>query len=161
LSYSRLLDAGCGIGRRICEIPGAIGLDLSPEMLRAGGAPNVVAGDVRAMPFDTAEFDMVWCRLVLGHLADAAPAYKELARVCRQGGYVLVTDFHPDAYTAGHRRTFTDAGGIVHEVEHHVHTSHVEIAQSSGLKLVSSRDGSVGPLVRDFYIRGIGLNAYK
>ncbi len=60
LPRARLLDAGCGIGRRIADIPGAVGIDASPDMLAAGGAQNVVTGDVRAMPFASDCFDMVW-----------------------------------------------------------------------------------------------------
>jgi malonyl-CoA O-methyltransferase len=65
LPRTRLLDAGCGIGRRIADIPGSVGIDLSPDMLAAGAASNVVTGDVRAMPFASDCYDMVWCRLVL------------------------------------------------------------------------------------------------
>jgi SAM-dependent methyltransferase len=70
LPQTRLLDAGCGIGRRIENNPHAVGIDLSPEMLAVGRARNVVTGDIRAMPFDSNCFDMIWCRLVLGHLHD-------------------------------------------------------------------------------------------
>ena len=160
LPQERLLDAGCGVGRRIRGIPGAMGIDLSSEMLEAGGATNVIAGDVRAMPFGAGQFDMVWCRLVLGHLSDPMPAYLELCRVCLPGGHVFVTDFHPDAVRAGHRRTFNDEAGLVRNVEHHVHTNHVNLASKAGLNLVARRDGEVGPLVRDFYIKGIGRRAY-
>ena len=89
LPQTRLLDAGCGIGRRIQNIPNAVGMDLSPEMLAAGRVRNVVAGDIRAMPFESNCFDMVWCRLVLGHLPDPLLAYGEIFRVCRPGGICL------------------------------------------------------------------------
>ncbi|RRA49631.1 class I SAM-dependent methyltransferase [Acidipila sp. EB88] len=161
LSRRRLLDAGCGVGRRIAAIPDAVGLDASPEMLAAGGARNVVAGDVRAMPFPSESFDMVWCRLVLGHLPDATNAYQELARVCCVGGHVFVTDFHSDAAAAGHRRSFTDQAGVVHEIEHYVHRDHIGIAQATGLSLVASDEGAVGTSVRRFYAQGIGLKAYR
>jgi malonyl-CoA O-methyltransferase len=161
LPHKRLLDAGCGIGRRIANIPGAVGMDLSPDMLAAGTARNVVTGDVRAMPFVSHRFDMVWCRLVLGHLPDPLPAYLELARVCMPGGYVFVTDFHPDAAAAGHRRTFTDQTGTVHEVEHYVHNNHMDVALDAGLSVVDHCEAAVGPSIRDFYVRGVGLKAYK
>jgi malonyl-CoA O-methyltransferase len=161
LPQSKLLDAGCGIGRRITDIPGAVGIDASPDMLAVGHARNVITADVRAMPFQSNRFDMVWCRLVLGHLPDPLSAYLELARVCAPGGYVFVTDFHPDAATAGHRRTFTDQAGMVHGIEHYVHNDHVELATKAGLTLVDRRDASVGPAIRDFYARGIGIKAYK
>jgi malonyl-CoA O-methyltransferase len=113
------------------------------------------------MPFTSDRFDMVWCRLVLGHLPDLRSAYRELARVCVPGGYVFVTDFHPDAAAAGHRRTFTDPAGSVHEIEHYIHIDHPDVASDAGLHIVSRRDAAVGPSIRDFYIRGIGLKAYK
>jgi malonyl-CoA O-methyltransferase len=161
LPQEQLLDAGCGIGRRIANVPGAMGMDLSPEMLAAGAANNVVTGDVRAIPFSADRFDMVWSRLVLGHLPDPLAAYLEFARVCMPGGYVFITDFHPDAVAAGHRRTFTDQTGIVHDVEHYVHANHIDLARQAGLSLISHCDGVVGPSIRDFYVRGVGLNAYR
>jgi SAM-dependent methyltransferase len=161
LPQTRLLDAGCGIGRRIRSIPGAVGIDQSPEMLAAGGATNVVAGDIRCMAFASDHFDMVWCRLVLGHLPDPLAALREFARVCTPGGYVFLTDFHPQAASAGHQRTLTDRDGAVHAIEHYVHTNHVELAVQAGLELIEHRDGAVGPSVRSFYIRGIGVKAYK
>lgn len=157
---NHLLDAGCGAGARIRDIPGAVGIDLSPEMLAAGGLHTVVAGDIRAMPFAAGEFDLVWCRLVLGHLRDPFAAYREFSRVCRPGGSVFVTDFHPDAVAAGHRRTFNDQAGAVHVIEHYVHTNHVEMALQAGLELVANRDGAVGPSIREFYVQGIGRKAY-
>lgn len=161
LSYTQLLDAGCGIGRRIQGLPNAIGIDLCPEMLAAGNASNVITGDIRSMPFESEVFDMVWCRLVLGHIPDPERAYNELARVSLPGAYILVTDFHPDAAAAGHRRTLTDSSGSVYEIEHYMHTNHVELARKSGLSLEECRDGKVGPSVREFYRNGIGLKTYR
>jgi SAM-dependent methyltransferase len=160
LPQTHLLDAGCGAGSRIRDIPGAFGIDLSPEMLAAGGLHTVVAGDIREMPFEPGQFDMVWCRLVLGHLRDPFPAYREFCRVCMPGGYVFVTDFHPDATLAGHRRTFNDEAGVVQKIEHYEHRNHVELALQAGLEFVSARDGAVGPSVHDFYVHGIGRKAY-
>jgi malonyl-CoA O-methyltransferase len=161
LPQTQLLDAGCGVGRRIRDIPSAVGIDLSPEMLAAGGARNVVAGDVRAMPFASDRFDMVWCRLVLGHLPDPLAAYLEFARVCMPGGYIFVTDFHPDAFAHGHRRTFSARLGTVHEIRHYLHADHVQLAAKAGLSSLASREAIVGPSIRDFYASGIGLKAYK
>jgi SAM-dependent methyltransferase len=161
LPCTQLLDAGCGVGRRIQNIPDAIGIDLCPEMLAAGGVQNVVTGDVRSMPFAASRFDMIWCRLVLGHVPDAFRAYLEFARVCKPGGHVFVTDFHPDAVAAGHRRTFNAQEGTVHEIEHYVHSDHIQLAANAGLTLVTSCEGVVGPSIRDFYLSGIGQKAYR
>ena len=160
LPRTRLLDAGCGSGNNIRDIPGAVGIDLSPEMLAVGALHTVVAGDIREIPFASSQFDMVWCRLVLCYLSDPLPAFQEFSRVCKPRGHVFVTDFHPDAVSAGHRRTFNDKDGVVHEIENYEHKNYAELASQAGLKLVATRDGAVGPSVRDFYIRGIGRRAY-
>src|SRR6185369_6258421 len=48
----RLLDAGCGTGRRLpSDAMLAVGVDLSPEMLAAGGRRDVAAADLCALPF--------------------------------------------------------------------------------------------------------------
>lgn len=159
LAGLRLLDAGCGTGRRLrdCAAAMATGVDLSPEMIAAGRdclppAVRLLVGDVRALPFPDSSFDLVWCRLVIGHLPEGGPAYAELGRVTAAGGQVIVTDFHPAAHAAGHRRTFRH-GGAVHEVEHHLHmpAAHREAAYAAGLRLTAVREAEIGPSVRSFY----------
>jgi len=170
LSDARLLDAGCGEGRRLLRAgaASAVGVDLSPEMLRVGiglgidrPAFRTLVGDVRALPLPDRAFDVVWCRLVIGHLQEIDAAYAELGRVADRGATVIVTDFHPQAQAAGHRRTFR-ADGEVHEIEHYVHTlqSHVEAAGAAGLRLSASAEGRVGPDVRGFYERAGRLPLY-
>jgi malonyl-CoA O-methyltransferase len=167
----RLLDAGCGTGRRLRASTGATlaaGADLTWEMLAAGAsaadgpAPLLAAADVRALPFASAGFDVVWCRLVVGHLPDPALAYAELGRVCAPGGTVVVTDFHPDAARAGHTRSFRDADGTLYDVEHHVHSvdDHLAAAEAAGLTPVERRDGVVDGALRPFYARAGRLDRF-
>ncbi len=122
----------------------------------------LAAADLRALPLPAAAFDLVWCRLALGHLPDPAPAYAELARVCRRGGAVLVTDFHPAAARAGHRRTFRDSLGRLRELEHFVHegVDHVAAATAAGLDLVCAREAPVGAEIRAVYARAGRLDLY-
>lgn len=169
LADLRLLDAGCGTGRRLrgCGARSAVGVDLSPEMIAAGCSdlpPHVrtMVGDVRALPLADAAFDLVWCRLVIGHLADCEAVYRELARVVTSDGQVVVTDFHPAAHAAGHRRTFRNGAEIV-EVEHHLHSpdSHREAAEAAGLELNGLREAAIGPEVRPFYERAGRIALYE
>lgn len=166
----RLLDAGCGTGRRLRAARGAAlaaGADLTWEMLAAGAANGpaalLAAADVRALPFADRAFDVVWCRLVIGHVASPGAVYAELGRVCRPGGTVIVTDFHPDAARAGHTRSFRDAAGEVHAVEHHVHLAddHLRTAASAGLALVARTDGAIGPEIEAFYARAGRTDRYE
>ena len=169
LRGKRLLDVGCGIARRLRDARAmgaalAVGVDLTPRMLAQAAADELLAAaDVRALPTTSDAFDVVWCRLVLGHLAELDAAYAELARVCAAGGVVIASDFHPDAVAAGHRRTFRDDAGIVHEVEHHVHTpdAHVAAAARAGLSLVTRMDGVVDEAVRALYERAGRLDMFE
>jgi malonyl-CoA O-methyltransferase len=169
LAGRRLLDAGCGTGRRLSRARQAgasvaVGVDLTPEMLaQAHGEPLLAAADVRALPVADGAFDVVWCRLVLGHVADLEAAYAELGRCCAAGGALVVTDFHPAAAEAGHRRTFRDARGEVVELEHHVHRAgvHRGAAARAGLSLRQRRDCAVGDTVRDLYAQAGRLDMYE
>jgi ubiquinone/menaquinone biosynthesis C-methylase UbiE len=159
LAGLRLLDAGCGTGRRLREAgaASAVGVDLSPDMIAAGlgdtATTRLLVGDVRALPVADAAFDVVWCRLVIGHVADAAAVYHELARVAASGALVIVTDFHADAHAAGHRRSFRDAAGAFHEVEHHVHAAdrQVALAEAAGLAPIAAATGRIDETARPFY----------
>jgi len=162
----RLLDAGCGVGRRMRRASArlAVGVDAVPEMLQSPDRVEpVAAADLRALPFAPASFDIVWCRLVIGHIQELEATYAELARVCRAGGTVVVTDFHPDAIAAGHRRTFRDADGVTHEIEHWVHSdaAHEAAAARVGLARTVRHDGVVGPLLRPFYAAADRLGTYE
>lgn len=160
----RLLDVGCGTGLRLknCGAALAMGVDASPEMLAASGLANVATAEVGALPFAAAMFDLVWSRLMMSYLPDLAPPYAELARVCRAGGQVVVSDFHVDASRAGHRQTFRDGNGVLHEIAHHAHDAeaHVTAAASAGLCLTSRHDGAVGPAIRPFYEKAGRLDIY-
>jgi SAM-dependent methyltransferase len=160
----RLLDVGCGTGLRLrdCGAAFAWGVDASPEMLSAGGLPNVTAGDVRALPFPPDMFDLIWCRLMLSYLPDLRPAYAELARVSRDGGEVMVSDFHAAAIQAGHRQTFRDTKGTLHEIIHYSHDAgaHEAAAAAMGLTMTFAHEGVVGPAIRPVYERANRLDVY-
>lgn len=160
----RLLDVGCGTGVRLkhCGAAFAFGVDASPEMVLASGLANVATADARALPFRDGQFDLIWCRLMLSYLPDLKPAYAELARVCRHDGQVIVTDFHASAIQAGHRQTFRDSAGALHEIMQHSHDvqAHHAAAAEAGLSLVLAHDGVVGPAIRPVYEQANRLDMY-
>lgn len=165
-----LIDIGCGIGRRLPHGTRiTVGIDLVFEMLAqqrtSGDAPRhqpVAAGDVCALPIRAAAFDVLWCRLVLGHIPDLVPAYREMARVAASGATLIVTDFHPAARAAGHTRGFRDEDGRTHVVEHHDHSAnlHIEVAAHAGWTLQTRLDLEVGPSLLPIYERADALERY-
>jgi malonyl-CoA O-methyltransferase len=172
LACRALLDAGCGTGRRLrgARAHLRVGIDLVADMILAGTQDaargtgvHAAAGDVCALPLRAGFFDVVWCRLVLGHVPHPAPAYAELGRVADVADALLVvTDFHPAAAAAGHTRSFRDAAGHLHAIEHHVHPAelHVELARCSGWRLRAQADLRVGPDVRKYYEDAGALDRY-
>ncbi len=102
-SGTRLLDAGCGAGllALLASLRGAqvSALDASPELLAIARkrlpSADVREGDLEALPFDDASFDAVAAVNSVFYAADMAQAMRELARVIRPGGRVVVTAWGP------------------------------------------------------------------
>ncbi len=116
LAGKSLLDVGCGSGRYLLHARerGAMlcGVDRSEQMLalaRGQGLP-VIQGSVTRIPVADAWADVVVCALTLGHIPDLRAALRELARVLKDSGSLLCSDFHPIADALGWKRTFNHDG---------------------------------------------------
>jgi SAM-dependent methyltransferase len=96
-SDPRILDAGCGSGRTLQELVdyGTVsGIELSEdaaEVARGRGLGEVVVGRLEELPFAAESFDLITCLDVIEHTPQDGPALAELLRVCRPGGFMLVT----------------------------------------------------------------------
>lgn len=102
----RILDVGCGLGDDAAALAGLVapggsivGVDGSRAMIEAargrhGGAEGLSfeVADAAALPFDDASFDACRVDRVLQHVADPAPAVREMARVLRPGGVLVAYD---------------------------------------------------------------------
>jgi len=102
LAGARVLDAGCGDGALVCAAAwrGAdlTGIDPDPAMLaaarsravKAGVRATFLEGRVERLPFPDASFDVVASITVLCFVPDAAGAVREMARVLRPGGRLVL-----------------------------------------------------------------------
>jgi ubiquinone/menaquinone biosynthesis C-methylase UbiE len=102
------LDVACGPGLLACAfarvVRHAVGIDLTPAMLDQArktqaeqGLQNLTwhQGDVTALPFPGGHFSIVSSRFAFHHLEQPLAALKEMQRVCKPGGRVVVADMSP------------------------------------------------------------------
>ncbi len=115
----RVLDVGCGTGGNFpfLDAYGEVeGCDYSEEAIRfctiRGTHPARVAS-IYELPYADASYDLVTCLDVIEHLRLDLPAFLELNRVLKPGGYLLATlPSGPHLYNdfdclAGHLRRYT------------------------------------------------------
>lgn len=104
-SYGRVLEVGVGTGlslpayRRNLEI---VGIDLSPEMLdkarervvidRLTNVTGLHEMDAADLKFQDGSFDTVVAMYVMTVVPDPEKVMRELSRVCRPGGEVLIVN---------------------------------------------------------------------
>lgn len=105
---AHVLEVGCGPGHLAIRLAerglDVTALDVDPAMIRRARtnaervgttAPAFVVGDVGALDFPDASFDLVVSTLSMHHWSDPALALSEVARVLRPAGTALVWDLGP------------------------------------------------------------------
>ena len=103
-----VLDGACGPGILTCalaqKVQHATGIDLTPAMLEQArklqaerGLENLtwIEGDVMRLPFEDAAFSLVTCRYAFHHFNEPVVVLREMKRVCRDGGRIVVIDTAP------------------------------------------------------------------
>ena len=71
--------------------PGSSSTRTPPELARARGIADVRVGRLEQLPWPSATFDLITCLDVIEHIADDRVALAELRRVCKPGGFMLLT----------------------------------------------------------------------
>ena len=106
LPVAALLDVACGDGRYIAALPTlgpvperVVGVDIAESILhtarratsQAGVAPDLVRANLERLPLGDSEFDLVVSIQTIEHLLDPAAGLRELARVLKPGGTLLLS----------------------------------------------------------------------
>ncbi len=90
--YGRVVDVGCGIGDFLAYRKGTVGVDINPsnvEWCRLQGLDaHLMVPDV--LPFADGSFESAVLDNVLEHLNVPQPLLREISRVLRPGGTVVV-----------------------------------------------------------------------
>lgn len=126
----RVLEVGPGTGYYAVHAARWLGpdgtldvLDVQQEMLdhtsrraRGLGLENVVTarGDASALPYADGSFDAAYLALVLGEVPDQDAALRELRRVLKPGGRLVVGELFPDPHMVpfGALRERAEAAGL-------------------------------------------------
>jgi len=150
----RVLDLGCGAGHwglrllPLCaENARMVGVDREAAFLDAARARAVSRGlaervDYRhavgeSLPFDDDHFDLATCQTVLMHVTDAAAVLRELVRVVRPGGLVLVAEPDNTVNAISADRRGQDIGETLAMLE-------LQLLCAEGKRLSGHGDESVG-----------------
>lgn len=96
-----VLDLCCGTGDLARELAArkarVVGVDFTPAMLtrarERGGIARWVCGDALRLPFSDECFDAITIGYGLRNLADFEQGVREMRRVLRRGGRIVILDF--------------------------------------------------------------------
>jgi len=96
----RVLDLGCGTGFFLADLdaahPGAVGLDISHDMLKVSGKyvprARVVTGDAEKLPFRPGSFDAVFCKGSLHHTRDHVGFLSNCREALASGGVLVMSE---------------------------------------------------------------------
>lgn len=153
----RVLLAGCGRGDHVGWFldRGAtvVGVDASEAALstardRFGDDAAFRSADLAApLPFADDGFDLVFSHLVLGHLAEWAPAFREFRRVTAPGGALAFVTIHPE-YLRRHD-----------EVETYYGTTRIDVAWPSAV--IPTYYRPMGAVVDPLVAAGYRLAAFE
>jgi malonyl-CoA O-methyltransferase len=150
-------DIGCGTGRHALRLAAAgarvTALDFSEGMLeRARAKPGsdairFVAHDLaQPFPLESSSFERVLCCLVLDHIASLKSFFGELRRICKPGGFVIISVMHPAMMLRGVQARFIEpvSGRRVYpQSQPNQMSDYVMAAAHAGLRLEHLSEHSV------------------
>ncbi len=125
-----ILDVGCGTGRHWKEILDhkplkLTGIDNSHEMTgklkkKFKDAEVFVSEKISREVFEDSAFDIIISTLTIGHIKNIDQYFQEWNRILKADGEILITDFHPAAFSAGMKRSFPHKDEVI-EVENYLY----------------------------------------
>jgi SAM-dependent methyltransferase len=137
LPGERMLDLGCGTGRALELVPGALGADASLEMLRKAPRGRVACARAGALPFRSGAFQALLCSNSFHHHPEPAATLREIRRVLAPEGRAVLVDpnlEHPLA-----RLTVYGGEALVFGMDVHLHSARdwVAICSEAGFSRTS------------------------
>ena len=153
----RVLDVACGTGRNFefypksCQVTG---IDLSPAMLeiakkRAGDLSlniELIVQDVEKLDFSSQSFDTVVSSLAVCTYLDPVEALKEMSRVCKGDGQLLLLEHGRSSWLFLARLQDLFAARFANHTGCHINREPRHLAESAGLRITDSHRSFFGIL---------------
>ena len=161
-------DVGCGTGRQTFKLAArgarVVALDFSQAMVGRAQAKGkiaqvyfVLADAVTAIPLKSGVLDGAVSSLFLEHVEDLTSMLRQLRRVCKSNGFLLISDIHPKLAAAGAAANFIDSKtgqkvfprGYRHEI-----SDYLRAANDAGFRIGAMTEVSVDEKLVDAIPRG-------
>jgi len=147
LNFQACLEVGCGTGKNtswlLQKAENVTAIDFSEEMLRKARQKNIseriafVQADItKEWSFRNQLYDIVTFSLVLEHIDNLNPVFKEASAALNAGGFVYVGELHPFKQYTGAKARFDSENGR-HTLEcftHHI-SDFIQAAKQNHLAL--------------------------
>ena len=156
-SQDTVLDVACGPGLLVCAFARmakhATGVDMTPAMLeqartlqQARSLSNVSwqPGNVYSLPFPQPQFSIVSSRFAFHHFQDPLAALKEMKRVCKPGGHIVVADMSP----------LPEKAAALNAAEFLRDPSHARALTVNELRDLFEQAGLANPQVNNYRVEG-------
>jgi ubiquinone/menaquinone biosynthesis C-methylase UbiE len=150
-----VLEVAVGTGKNLHYYPERcriIGVDISREMLSVGRKRaaklfinvSLSLADAEALPFPDKTFDTVVSTLTMCTFPDPVNALKEMARVCRPGGRVLLIEHGRSDRAGPGRWQDRHADNFASRLGCHWNREPLELVREAGLHIITARRNFFG-----------------
>jgi ubiquinone/menaquinone biosynthesis C-methylase UbiE len=167
-----IADIGCGTGRHWQKIysknpSNLIGFDVSVSMLellkrKFPYARTQKTTDNLMTSEADASLDMIISTLTIAHIKNIEEAIASWSRVLKNGGELVVTDFHPFLLANGGKRSFNHEGRSL-TVKNYVHSiaKVKKIFYDAGFTVIREEEKILNEDVRSYYETKNALAVYE
>ncbi len=163
LPAGKIADFACGTGRYSVLLNNlghqVVGIDQSTSMIQVAKSKSsnieFVESDITQVDCKDETFDHAICALALSHFEDLTDPIKEITRLVKPGGKIILSDIHPLIVTLGGHADFVtkncDKGFIKNNI--HLHSDYISQFNANHLEIIRCME----PKLKWNYLEVLGL----